>query len=140
MDQQSQRNIEQKREIVLRLDASRRIIAEGSVGMGRRITPGHMVSSYLKRHPLVAFGATSIGVAALTYLLFFLGGVRQVLSLLTTMVIRMVNGVCRLNAPANESNVHESNKKPQPHQRVEGLERRVKHLGQAGLRLVNLMD
>ena len=70
MDQQSQRNIEQKREIVLRLDASRRIIAEGSVGMGRRITPGHMVSSYLKRHPLVAFGATSIGAAALTYLLF----------------------------------------------------------------------
>jgi len=40
------------------------------MGLNQRMRPGHLVSSYLRSHPLFSFGATSIGVAALTYLLF----------------------------------------------------------------------
>jgi len=40
------------------------------MGLNQRIRPTNLVSRYLRSHPLFAFGATSIGVAALTYLLF----------------------------------------------------------------------
>ena len=70
MAQSSQKKLEYKRELILRLDASRDRIAKQSIGLNRRMRPGHLVSSYLSGHPLFAFGTTSIGVAGLTYLLF----------------------------------------------------------------------
>ena len=70
MAQSSQKNLELKREIVLKLDASRKRIADESMGLNQRMRPANLVSSYLRSHPLFSFGATSIGVAALTYLLF----------------------------------------------------------------------
>ena len=70
MAQPNQKNLELKRKIILKLDASRNRIAEESMGLNQGIKPAHLVSSYLRSHPLFAFGATSIGVAALTYLLF----------------------------------------------------------------------
>ena len=69
MAQQRQTLRERKRELVLSLDASRLRVAENSVNLRRRLSPIHMASSYLRRHPLQIFGTTSLGVALLTVLL-----------------------------------------------------------------------
>ena len=69
MAQQRQTLRERKRELVLSLDASRLRVAENSVNLRRRLSPIHMASSYLRRHPLQIFGTTSLGVALLTLLL-----------------------------------------------------------------------
>ena len=66
MDQPKQNLRERKRELVLSLDTSRLRIVEGSANLRKRLSPIHVASSYLRRHPLQIFGATSIGVALLT--------------------------------------------------------------------------
>ena len=70
MAQPKQNLRERKRELVLSLDTSRLRIVEGSANLRKRLSPIHVASSYLRRHPLQIFGATSIGVALLTGLLF----------------------------------------------------------------------
>lgn len=69
MAQPKQNLRERKRELVLSLDTSRLRIVEGSANLRKRLSPIHVASSYLRRHPLQIFGATSIGVALLTGLL-----------------------------------------------------------------------
>jgi len=69
MAQPKQNLRERKRELVLSLDTSRLRIVEGSANLRKRLSPIHVASSYLRRHPLQIFGATSIGVALLTSLL-----------------------------------------------------------------------
>lgn len=60
---------ERKRQLALKLDASRQNLRDEGQKLRRRLSPSHAVSSYLRRHPLQVFGATSGGVALLTYIL-----------------------------------------------------------------------
>ena len=69
MAQSRQKLLERKRELVLKLDASRQRVATGSKELRRGLSLSHIVSSYLQRHPLQIFGATSLGVGLLTWIL-----------------------------------------------------------------------
>ena len=69
MAQSRQKLLERKRELVLKLDASRQRVAAGSKDLRRGFSLSHIVSSYLQRHPLQIFGATSLGVGLLTWIL-----------------------------------------------------------------------
>ncbi len=69
MAQSRQKLLERKRELVLKLDASRQRAAAGSKDLRRGFSLSHIVSSYLQRHPLQIFGATSLGVGLLTWIL-----------------------------------------------------------------------
>ena len=77
MAQPKQNLRERKRELVLSLDGSRLRLVEGSADLRKRLSPIHIASSYLRRHPLQIFGATSIGVALLTWLLIPRGRARD---------------------------------------------------------------
>jgi hypothetical protein len=60
---------QRKQELALSLDSSRTCLSTSGRSLRRRLSPGHALGSYFRRHPLQIFGATTAGVAFLTYLL-----------------------------------------------------------------------
>ena len=57
-----------KRQLALSLDSSRRCLTTSARELRRRLSPAHAAGSYIRRHPVQIFGATTAGVALLTFL------------------------------------------------------------------------
>lgn len=69
MAQSTQSIRQRKQALALSLDSSRTCLTTSGRTLRRRLRPGYVVGTFFRRHPLRIFGATTAGVALLTFFL-----------------------------------------------------------------------